>query len=50
MAKQMAAFVCLEGVQAKVKEPELRDGVCLRALTVLCQGSFGLSPHFLCSL
>lgn len=41
VAKQMAGFVCLEGIQAKVKEPELRD----QELLLCCaRGTSGSDP------
>lgn len=45
MAQQMAGCVSLEGVQAKVKEPELRDGEHSWVLLPSCaRGASGSHP------
>lgn len=45
MAKQMAGFVCLEGVQAKKKEAELRDEEHSWGLLLCCaRGASGSHP------
>lgn len=45
VAKQMAGFACLEGAQAKVKEPELRDEEHSWGLLLCCaRGASGSHP------